>query len=73
MSTEIFTIEELETIRIVMGERMKTLKNRIENFRIQDMTDEKKSKNIEKNEIEFSQIALIEAKAMREISNKILK
>lgn len=73
MSMQIFTVEELEVIRIIMGERMKTLRNRIENFNTQpNLAEDKKLKNIEKNENEFSQVALIEAKAMREISKNIL-
>lgn len=57
-----------------MGERMKTLRNRIENFKKQpNLTDDKREINIKKTEEEFAQIAFIEAIAMRGISKTILK
>ncbi len=69
-----YTIEQQERIRIVMGERMKTLRNRIKNFKTQpNMNDEARKKNIAKTEEEFAEIAYIEAIAMREISKTILK
>lgn len=69
-----YTIEQQERIRIVMGERMKTLRNRIENFKKQpNLTDDKREINIKKTEEEFAEIAYIEAIAMREISKTILK
>lgn len=69
-----YTIEQQERIRIVMGERMKTLRNRIENFKKQpNLTDDKREINIKKTEEEFAEIAYIEAIAMREISKTSLK
>lgn len=70
----IYTIEELEIIRNAMGERMKNLKNRIKHFELQDsLSEEKRKKYIGDTESEYGKIALIEAKAMREISKSIIK
>lgn len=69
-----YTIEQQERIRIVMGERMKTLQNRIKNFEKQpNLTDEQRASNILKSEEEFGEIAFIEAIAMREISKSVLE
>ena len=68
-----FTIEQLEYIRIVMGERNTILKGRAKGFQNdKNVSEERKSELIDENSHEQGLTAIIEAIAMREISNSVL-
>ena len=73
MNGNIFNIEELEIIRMLSGDKMKILKNRIQQYQTDlKISEEKRPKYLEKANQEFALIALIEAKAMKLISEKTL-
>lgn len=68
-----FSIENLEYIRTVMGERLKILKSRKTGFENDTkISDDKRQKLIEENEFEQAQTIFIEAIAMYKISNSII-
>lgn len=73
MGVKLFTIEELENIRIISGQRANTLRGVIKNYKKDEKINIlKRKKGIEDAESELEIMINIEAKAMREISKDIL-
>lgn len=69
-----FTIEDLENIRIIVGQKTKQIKNNIENFKTKtELNSDKQAKIIEDAEQELATYSLIEAKCMMQIGETILK
>lgn len=68
-----YTAEELELIRLLCSDKMRILKNRIHQYETDlKISEANRPKYLEKTRNEFAQLALIEAKAMKEISKTFL-
>jgi hypothetical protein len=73
MEDKLFSIEELENIRIIAGHRANMLRGVIKNYENDGKINAlKRKKGIEDAEFELGIMINIEAKAMREISKDIL-
>ena len=73
MEDKLFSIEELENIRIIAGHRANMLRGVIKNYENDGKINAlKRKKGIEDAESELAIMINIEAKAMREISKDIL-
>lgn len=73
MEDKLFSIEELENIRIIAGHRANMLRGVIKNYENDGKINAlKRKKGIEDAEVELGIMINIEAKAMREISKDIL-
>ena len=69
---ELFTIEQYEYLRVVIGEKMATLKSRANGFENDDrLTEKRREELLDANRQDYALCAIIEAKAMREISKSI--
>lgn len=64
-----FTIEDLENIRILLGQKTKQITNNITNFQSKtDLKPEVQQKRIDEARQEFATYSLIEAKCMSQQS-----
>lgn len=71
---EYFTIEEFENIRLLAGQKIETLKSVIKNYyNDKKISEAKRVKGVQDAEQEIEILRDINAKAMRAISNKMLR
>ena len=69
-----YSIEELEIIRLWAGEVQKKLTAKIHQYKIDEkISEKKKEKGIDQTNQELAITNLIEAKTMRELSNRLLE
>lgn len=67
-----FNCEDLENIRILVGNKTKQIKNNIQNFESKtELAADKKEKLINEANQEYSSLILLEAKCMAQLSELI--
>lgn len=69
-----FNLEELEMLRLILGDKLKHIKGRLAAFKNDEkISNLKKEKLIDETDEELAIVILLEAKIMRIMSERILK